>query len=386
MANAVLPDEMLMEVLLRLPVKSILRFRAVCRSWAALLSSEEFCGLHMANKAEREPPEPLLLYLSSTQISASTGLRSSNDGLLLTLKGVRGDFAGMTPVPCRGLTLLHDALSGRYYLLNAATRAVAQLPPPCQSAENTLLSTTGLGFDATTGRYKVVRLFSGQRLDDKDGIKREVYSPSGSGADDRWRPAAAGGALPSAFCELAVAAMFRALRCKLTPVFADGFLHWLIDPAVSCFATRPEAAVLSFSLADETFSWFGSPPFDLEGAHLAELDGSLCMVRDLRRDCGLLEIWRVKDYYAGDWSLEHRIDLARHAGKDLVDPQNIRVVGSCRAGKRLIFATSRCKVIAYDPMSATLETILELGGTRQEENRRFVTRVGLLKESLAPVR
>jgi hypothetical protein len=41
---AALPDEMTTEVLLRLPIKSILRFRAVSRTWAALLSSEEFCG------------------------------------------------------------------------------------------------------------------------------------------------------------------------------------------------------------------------------------------------------------------------------------------------------------------------------------------------------
>jgi len=32
-----LPDEIMTEVLLRLPVKSILRFRAVCRAWAATL-------------------------------------------------------------------------------------------------------------------------------------------------------------------------------------------------------------------------------------------------------------------------------------------------------------------------------------------------------------
>ena len=32
-----LPDEIMTELLLRLPVKSILRFRAVCRAWAATL-------------------------------------------------------------------------------------------------------------------------------------------------------------------------------------------------------------------------------------------------------------------------------------------------------------------------------------------------------------
>jgi hypothetical protein len=38
--GASLPDEMIIEVLQWLPVKSVLRFQAICRSWAALLSSD----------------------------------------------------------------------------------------------------------------------------------------------------------------------------------------------------------------------------------------------------------------------------------------------------------------------------------------------------------
>ncbi|KAE8797124.1 F-box/kelch-repeat protein [Hordeum vulgare] len=58
-----LPDEMIMEVLLRLPVKSILRFRVVCRSWAALFSTEQFCNLHMPTP-KIAPPK--LLFVSPT--------------------------------------------------------------------------------------------------------------------------------------------------------------------------------------------------------------------------------------------------------------------------------------------------------------------------------
>ena len=43
-----LPEEMMTEVFLLLPVRSLLRFRAVCRSWATTLSSDELCALPMA--------------------------------------------------------------------------------------------------------------------------------------------------------------------------------------------------------------------------------------------------------------------------------------------------------------------------------------------------
>ena len=110
-----LPEEMMTEVFLRLPVKSILRFRAVCRSWNAVLSSDEFCCLHMA-RAEAEPAPPSLFFTSPTAgfdatavyLSSSSG---PDDGLLFTLDDVcGGDFIHMTPAPCRGLTLLQDPL------------------------------------------------------------------------------------------------------------------------------------------------------------------------------------------------------------------------------------------------------------------------------------
>ncbi|KAE8773848.1 hypothetical protein D1007_53852 [Hordeum vulgare] len=75
------------------------------------------------------------------------------------------------------------------------------------------------------------------------------------------------------------------------------------------FATRPVAAVLYFSVADETFSWVRPPPFDWEkGAHLTELDGRLCIVReDLPRVSVIiwLEILKLEGQIimvAGCWS------------------------------------------------------------------------------------
>ena len=106
---AALPDEIMTEVFLRLPIKSIIRFRAVCRSWAALLSSEEFCSLHMA-MAEVKPSLPKLLFVSPTENFDSTAVYSCSlldhkDDLLFTLDYARGNFVDVVPAPCHGLTL-----------------------------------------------------------------------------------------------------------------------------------------------------------------------------------------------------------------------------------------------------------------------------------------
>ncbi|KAJ1263887.1 hypothetical protein BS78_09G220500 [Paspalum vaginatum] len=382
---AALPDEIMTDVFLRLPIKSILRFRAVCRSCDALLSSDEFCTLHMA-ATEVAPTPPKLMFISPTTKFDSTAVYSCSllgleDDLLFTLDNACGNFVDVAPAPCRGLTLLYDAVAPAYYVCNAATRAVTRLPP-CQDVP---CATAGLGFDTRTKEYKVVRLRHGNQ---EQHLFCEVYT-LGSDHGDHWRPVAGG--VPFRFSKFAYSAIENAVHYKMQPLFLDGFLHWVINH--SFFAEVPRAGVLSFSLTSETFSWVRSPPFFVSSqVHLVELDSHLCMVRDLRSNLpagGLLEIWKLKDYNSGDWSLNHRIDLAEHMSRDFLEPRVVKVIGSFgnnKSSKRIIIATSKHKVFAYDPMSKTSETIhstMAIQSSDQVEPSDI--RFSLLTQSLVPV-
>jgi hypothetical protein len=232
----------------------------------------------------------------------------------------------------------------------------------------------------------VVRLYQGAYHENQK-IKCEVYVLGG----DRWRPSPPRG-VPFRIAMAAVSAATR-IGVKLQPVFADGYLHWLLNPAE--LSTTQKASVLSFSVTDETFTWVRSPPFPFEfkvsGVHLVELDDNLCMARDLRPHGGtVLEIWKMK---AGDWSLDHSINLPQHVGRSLIEPQVIRVLGSvgnCRSRKKIILVTSECKVITYDPRSETThETSLAIKETHSpyETDKCIpIPRVSLFRERLAPVK
>ncbi|CAL5057127.1 unnamed protein product [Urochloa decumbens] len=394
-----LPDELMTEVLLRLPIKSILRCRAVCRAWAATLSSYGFCSLHMAHgdaahAASSARPKLLLVAPAtaacdatavcscSPQEQAGPGGGANLTTATFTLDELRGDFVGGVAAQCRGLTLLHDAVAPAYYVVNAATRAVTRLPP-CQDV---LFSSAGLGFDARAREYKVMRLL--RKPKDPD-VSCQVYTLGGKHGD-RWRPAA--GRIPSSFSGTAHCAIRVAAMRNLPPVLARGSLHWLIDG--SCPSIDLAASIITYSVTKETFGWVQSPPCGTVGAHLVELDGCLCMVRDLRHgsspDCSsAIEIWKLQGYATGDWSLDTHINLSSHAGVNLVEPEVIRVLGAVgdgRPAKKIIMATSDHTVHAYDSMSKNVETIFSVAdaGVRYPSGRTAI-RICLFKETLAPV-
>lgn len=399
-----LPHDMMLEVLLRLPVKSILRFRAVCRSWAELFSSKDFCSLHMA-ASKVLPPAPKLLVISPTSRLDSTAVYSCSpsghrDDLLFTFDSARHDSMEVVmPSPSYGLTLLFDASAPAYYVCNAATRAITRLPPYRYPVRD---FTVGLGFDDQTWNYKVVRLINGYNHE-KEAVICDVYTPGA----DCWRPAA--GHVPFRLLQFAISVVDHAVLDKIPPVFANGFLHWLICPSFSL--RRPRAAIILFSVAEETFGSVRSPPFwgprenkrpwsQSEGEHLAVMDDQVCIVRNLRNrtpNGSALEIWGLLDYVSGDWSLKHRIDLFGQIGRALSHPQVVRVIGSvgnCRTGRRIVITTSKHwvhdkfqkKVYTYDPRSQVLQCIRSVTETHTSASHLTPgSRFSLFEESLAPV-
>ncbi|CAM0954064.1 unnamed protein product [Alopecurus aequalis] len=409
--RASVAEDIMIEVLLRLPIKSVVRFRAVCRSWAALLSSEEFCRLHRAITRAAGLPLKLLNFSPTAGYEATTAYSLSlssgpiDDELLFTIDHACGNKVEvLTPASCHGLTLLYEARAKAYYICNAATRTVARLPP---SPNVAYMFSTGLRFDGHTREYKVVRLIHGMWWShEQDTIRCEVYTPGGSHGDC-WRPAAGG--VPFGLRRFAASAVSNACEQGLVPVFANGFLHWLIQPHL--VFTRPRGAIVYFSVMDETFRCVRSPPFPASACpkplcpfnlpfasqapagHLVEMDNQLYLVRDLRSNPygSTLEIWRLLDYSSADWSLDHQIDLSgRFLRRELCEPQTVKVIGSIengRSGRKIIITTCKHlvhekrqkKVHTYDLSTQALDIILSVTETNTS------TRFSLFEDCLAPV-
>ncbi|GAB2298400.1 hypothetical protein Dimus_032465 [Dionaea muscipula] len=50
-ADLFIHEEVLVEILARLPVRSLLRFKCVCKTWFSLIGSEYFAGKHLSTRS-----------------------------------------------------------------------------------------------------------------------------------------------------------------------------------------------------------------------------------------------------------------------------------------------------------------------------------------------
>ncbi|RLM57752.1 hypothetical protein C2845_PM18G00390 [Panicum miliaceum] len=232
------------------------------------------------------------------------------------------------------------------------------------------LSSAGLGFDPATGERKAVRLFKKPIGE----MACEVCTPGGSGG---WRPCA--GRVPPP------AASFVA---GLPPVFLGGSLYWLLELDSFTGADQP---IMSFSVGAEQFGWVPMPPsLARRIGDLAELDGSLCAVVDRRIDAERYTLFTWTGGTGTSWLMRCSINLQnlpRAISDEFVEEQV--VIPLCSAGRKVLLATGRHKVFAYDPERIAMERVFSMQEfvdiPHGHREARLFLNLGLHEESIVGV-
>ncbi|CAN6310702.1 unnamed protein product [Urochloa humidicola] len=398
MKASALPNEIVEEILARLPSKPLRRFQCVSRSWRDLIASPSFHDLHSSKHAGarlfvRPAGYCESFYAASLpqQQQRPGGSRpdASTVEEILSWKLLPQGTVFPITKSCHGLVLLRCLEYDAHYAWNPSTGDILTLPDrtPFRAAgigSPRAFVSYGMGYCSATRQHKVARMYC---IDDGPfgGGTRTVCEVFTLDESTHWRPAATE---PPVEWRLRVRGSQGAVLC-------NGSLHFV----------GQDGTITAFNVADETFGTVMPPPgLESGGFDLTELDGCLCAYFSTQDDptpdypyC----IWVLRDYNAaggGCWEWEELrcIDWGAMADADRAALKSNWIAplatmyypadddGSARPKKKkmVLFGTGTCKVFAVDPRDGVPVILFSMDGAKHDG--QFPT-VGLFEESLASV-
>ncbi|PIA39623.1 hypothetical protein AQUCO_02600224v1 [Aquilegia coerulea] len=314
--GSILPDEMILFILLLLPIKSLMRFRCVNKTWLQLLTNDShFAQLYLNQLiknnnlsllALRKQEQTLVLHDETTlaTIYSAVELRSS---LVSSAIPLEVPFRSTTTNSnsnssyyvygiCNGLVLVGlPKEKKKLFIWNPFTNDYIHIPyPPIpyHGFDSELCSDKGtnyLGFGFINNRYKVIRFCDCYSLPPYVGSNKHV-SVYTLGVDSTWRNLE----------EI----VYDDILTDCIPPLVNGALHW----NASTDSNSDSETILSFDLKDEVFYEIPYPEYaglnDQEIMYfnrIGELGGLLCML-GAAHSRENVEIWVMQQYgVANSW-------------------------------------------------------------------------------------
>nr|XP_023892793.1 F-box protein CPR1-like [Quercus suber] len=354
-----LPEEVVLEILHRLPVKSLIRLRCVSKSWNSLITSSAFINSHLTRSFSLPSNKLIVRHYNNDSFD-----QIQNTEFPLTSRRIQHFILIGS---ANGLFSLHE--QERYILWNPSIRKFITLPKPCITvkAHGSYIGCCrqAFGFDPRTNDYKVVRIAFPSRINKSEEAKPpliEVYSLN----EGCWRITSA--SFPpdinlTNWCSPAAS--------------LNGAVHFAAE-----YVYKPSGPlVLSFDLHDEVFHVIPLPNVTFKWAnnvHTSVIGGSLSLlfhyVRHADNKC--CAIWVMKEYGVVDsWTKQFTVDL--NGGGEI-----IRVLGLQKNGNILVEAIlsgpSCCELSSYDPKSEQVKNLGICGRSYYFHVGNYMENLGLL--------
>ncbi|PIA31525.1 hypothetical protein AQUCO_04900081v1 [Aquilegia coerulea] len=281
MQNLIIPSDLMEEILSRLPVKSLLRFRCVSKSWFMLINSTFFVHKHVNNQKNNK--NNLRLMLPSKNVIILDCERFDDDEIqikypLLHKPKVWGSCNGL-------LCVIND--ENTICIWNPATRKCNILPNTClEDLPKNWYTVYGFGYSEIVRDYEVIEIIS---FDEKTQNQH---------VDVRIRPSEV--AIYSLRSKLwrRIQDIPYKIRNKMG-VLVNGALHWQATQS-SAGSLYSCELVIAFDIAGEKFREVPQPCFqkeNLQGVNVAMLEGKLCAVYDYGYKPNV-ELWVMNNYGA----------------------------------------------------------------------------------------
>ncbi|KAK1394868.1 F-box and associated interaction domain protein [Heracleum sosnowskyi] len=293
--DVITTEHLIAEILCRLPVKILLRFRCVSKPWRSLIDSPCFVKAHVKRSIECKIKPGIIINsffsysvdFDSLHNNAPTAIQISEP--LRTLLFATGDVGS-----CNGLHCLYN-LQSDLFLWNPAMRKYRKLPTApagfLSPFEFDKSSLGGFGYDAVNDDYKVLRIVQpgGRNF---CAFKVAIYSLK----TNSWKR------LQNIYGHF----RFRGAW----GMFMGGALHWIT------FTPQGSPSILAFDLGVENYREVPLPRLqnkNVKDMNIVIFAESLCMLEyfpSIR-----IDVWAMKDYGVGNsWCKLFSVEQPKVAG------------------------------------------------------------------------
>ncbi|KAK4253319.1 hypothetical protein QN277_010642 [Acacia crassicarpa] len=364
------PPEILVEVLHRLPVKSLVKFTSVSKAWNSLITNQTFIFDHLNRTIQASNGNgSLFLQLHHQTIECSDPYFDHHEEFYsLDSDNQQIDHFSVERFPlsrlivwgrstvvgsCDGLICVFDSSlchSDTLIIWNPSIRKYMVLPEPivtCMTGNNPLLF--GFGFDSRNKDYKVIRIFP----------QVEVYSL----ASRSWKNIT-NRAPPFLHCKPPQ---------KTTQVFVNGVVHWVVCRRCN---GQIQNFILTFDVVEEMFGELMLPPHLRESTSvLSVLEGGkyLSVLHShSEANQGCFRIWIMREYGVVEtWSELFCFDSDHYRN-------NILDVLALASNGKVVLSLRKGTIVLFDP---TTELLNPLG-----DGKHFRAFIGSYVQSLVLIK
>ncbi|CAH1452990.1 unnamed protein product [Lactuca virosa] len=334
-----LAPEIIIEILLRLPVESLLRSRSVCKLWRSIISDPHFIKSHLSfSISNNHYAFHRLIFSTVPKISikscplydvlydGSVNALELNYPLKHSLKSVW--IAGS----CNGLLLITNE-DYTLFIWNPSTRRSNMLPNNGVKSRLGWHEKYGLGCYESTDDYKVVGISSIFR-DDSDGARYDTIVKIYSLKTGNWKK---------------TDDFHNGFPLDGSVTFLNGAFHWA---ASRKFGSSYSWTIVSLDLAKETYGEILQPVYD-EGDKdltLGAVGEWLCVLCDYYKVCA--DVWVMKVYGVKDsWIKLVSIPYLTDPGWDQFS------VPLCISNDRKVLLQFGLKLVVYDSRNCSFSEI-----------------------------
>ncbi|XP_051133070.1 F-box/kelch-repeat protein At3g23880-like [Andrographis paniculata] len=331
--SQVFPDEIIVEILARLPVESLLRFKSVSKSWLSLIATPDFMKQHHKTAAHNGEYSCLRLigifehpHNHFREYSLHSMLHEPEvDPLIMDYSGDDDNLPMRIVGSCQGIICIAFGME-HFVLWNPSIKKYNYVPSIAESLSGYgCYVKDGFGYVESTDDFKIVAIFYCMFIDGPYTV--HIYSLK----TNEWRN---------------IEGFSIGTPLDDSGKYACGKIHWLVD----CDGSLD---IVSLDLITESYARLGAPPneatqpavsrgCDGTCVTLGLFSGLLCVLYDDHRS--RMDLWVMNEYgVTSSWS---KLFVLPHLGAPGYFPHMLRI---WKLNDGNIFLSYGTAVAVYNP-------------------------------------